>query len=638
VPAVPLRRVLRAALPWMPLLIVGAIAAYFQMFTSFARYDDEGYVLVSLWEFVHGGALYREVYTQYGPFYFLLFGAFFDLLGVPVSANAGRLIVVVIWLATATLHGIAVHRLTGRLWVGVAAQLVAFMTLALLVPEPMHPVGLTCLLLAGMVAWGARPSGSGTALAIGLGLLVAALAMTKINVGASAAVAVLASAALALPQLRTRPPLRYGALGLLALTVLVILGPDLGQEWVQEFLVVVTGGVVATVTTLFSPATADGERAAYRWLTIFAGTAVVAMLVIALMTVALGSPVGDVIEGVVVEPSKLRDAFVAQLPLPDAAVDWAILAVVVAVAVRAFPRADGRAPSAWSAAARIAAGLAIWASVTASAPFTVSPQSGRMVIPLLLAWIAAAPPPGVGEAPWPAFARAFVVLLAVLETLQAYPVAGTQVTAAALMFVPVGGLLLADGLRALEVAGRAKSMALGRWCTALGLAIVMGLIVKFAISGALRPLQASADNYANFESVSLDGTDHIHLPPGDAAGYERFATSIRDRCESFITLPGLNSFYLWIGIRPPTGMNAGDWMYLLDHGQQQRVVDAVRGIERLCLVRSDQQLAFWVAGSQTAGPPTRPLFRFIQESSWREVDNALDGFYRLYVREASGSG
>jgi hypothetical protein len=69
-------------------------------------------------EFVRGGELYDEVYSQYGPFYYLLFGGLFELLGRPVTPNAGRLIVVAIWVATATLYGMGIHRMTGRLWLG----------------------------------------------------------------------------------------------------------------------------------------------------------------------------------------------------------------------------------------------------------------------------------------------------------------------------------------------------------------------------------------------------------------------------------------------------------------------------------------------------------------------------------------
>ena len=37
-------------------------------------YDDEGYVLVSLKNYSAHGGLYASVYSQYGPFFYLLPG------------------------------------------------------------------------------------------------------------------------------------------------------------------------------------------------------------------------------------------------------------------------------------------------------------------------------------------------------------------------------------------------------------------------------------------------------------------------------------------------------------------------------------------------------------------------------------
>jgi hypothetical protein len=148
----------------------------------------------------------------------------------------------------------------------------------------------------------------------------------------------------------------------------------------------------------------------------------------------------------------------------------------------------------------------------------------------------------------------------------------------------------------------------------------------------LRPLQSSAHAYAASRSLTLEGVHRLRLPAADVAEYQRLVGGIREDCDSFISLPGLNSFYLWTGKRPPTGMNAGDWMFLLDDEQQQRVVNTVRGIERLCLVRSDNGLASWVKGSGEAAPPDRPLMRFIEKTQWRETDSALGGYYKLFVR------
>ena len=57
------------------LVAVGAaVAAYLAVFTIWAGYDDEGTLLVTLQAFSHGATLYRDIYTEYGPFDAELFG------------------------------------------------------------------------------------------------------------------------------------------------------------------------------------------------------------------------------------------------------------------------------------------------------------------------------------------------------------------------------------------------------------------------------------------------------------------------------------------------------------------------------------------------------------------------------------
>ena len=51
-----------------------AVLGYFSIFSIFIPWDDEGYMLVSLRAYTAGGVLYRDVFTQYGPFYYELVG------------------------------------------------------------------------------------------------------------------------------------------------------------------------------------------------------------------------------------------------------------------------------------------------------------------------------------------------------------------------------------------------------------------------------------------------------------------------------------------------------------------------------------------------------------------------------------
>ena len=94
------------------------VMAAFVMFSAFMYYDDEGYVLISLRNFAAHGGLYRDVYSQYGPFPFVFYGAL-QALGLPLTHNVGRLITIGAWagtaLACATLVGSATRSLVARL-------------------------------------------------------------------------------------------------------------------------------------------------------------------------------------------------------------------------------------------------------------------------------------------------------------------------------------------------------------------------------------------------------------------------------------------------------------------------------------------------------------------------------------------
>ena len=49
---------------------------------------------------------------------------------------------IAVWVGASALYGVSAQRLSGRLCVGVAAMIVAFAVLGVLINEPMHPHGL----------------------------------------------------------------------------------------------------------------------------------------------------------------------------------------------------------------------------------------------------------------------------------------------------------------------------------------------------------------------------------------------------------------------------------------------------------------------------------------------------------------
>src|SRR4051812_18072615 len=93
-------------LHWLLFGAVLAIAAGSLLFTTFMVYDDEGYVLFSLQNFTRHGGLYEQVYSQYGPFFFL-FNQVLHLggLGLDFTNTTARVLTGFYWLATTGLCG-----------------------------------------------------------------------------------------------------------------------------------------------------------------------------------------------------------------------------------------------------------------------------------------------------------------------------------------------------------------------------------------------------------------------------------------------------------------------------------------------------------------------------------------------------
>src|SRR5438034_11519886 len=121
------------------------------MFGGFQAYDDEGYMLVTLRDYLAGHPLLTPYLALYGPFFYELVGGLFKLLGIIPTNDSGRLFSIVVWLASSVVAGLATYRLTWNLAVGVVGQLVTFSLLAVLAQEPMTTYGLISLLLAGLV-------------------------------------------------------------------------------------------------------------------------------------------------------------------------------------------------------------------------------------------------------------------------------------------------------------------------------------------------------------------------------------------------------------------------------------------------------------------------------------------------------
>lgn len=607
----------RAAIVYSLVALAAAVAAYFTIFSEFAPYDDEGTLLVTLKAFVHGETLYRNVYSEYGPFYYEFFGGLFALTGKAVTTDASRTIVVFVWVASSLLFGIAAHRLTRSLALGVVGTGAAFSVLGVLASEPMHPQGLCVLLFAAVSLLlvfgpGRRAGWMGCA----CGGLLGALLMTKVNLGAFAIAGLALAAVLTVPALsRRRWFVWLVAAAYLALPF-AAMARNLNEGWVRELILIETLAMAALVVSAWwqRPARDGDEEDAttMRWLLGALAGVIAAAVVILIAIVLTGPSPADVYDGMIVQAIRVRDVLISPLPLPGAGVDWAVGTLAVAVLVARLRPSTGREPALWSGLLRAAAGLTILLAVSHIAPIALGPNSQNPVLlPVLLGWVAAVPPLGAVESTYKRFLRVALPAMAIAEVLQVYPVAGSQTGIAAVTFVPVGALCLADALTSLRAWGESRDVRIAGRLAIVVSVVTAALAAQFTLDAMLRPAVNSAvAYYREREPLPFKGATALRLAPEEVGVYSGIVSLIqRYHCTNFIGYPNVDSLYLWSGIEAPPPAAPGAWIKALDDEEQRRIVREMKATPRPCAIRSYSRAEGWLHSSTP--PPGLPLVNYI---------------------------
>jgi len=214
-----------------------AYTGYFMMYSLSVVSDDEGYWLIALRSYHQHGSLYHNTYSQVGPFYHELWSAVFSVLGMPIDHDLGRALTLGVWVATSLCFGVALWLLTGRLVLGVLAQVTTFLLIDTLINEPMEPAGLAGLLigilLLGLALVVRRRERLGMAV---VGAASAAVLLTKVNIGVFVVGAVCYSILVCWPTRRWQLGRQaLGALVLLAVPAVLMSGL-IGISWVDRYL------------------------------------------------------------------------------------------------------------------------------------------------------------------------------------------------------------------------------------------------------------------------------------------------------------------------------------------------------------------------------------------------------------------
>jgi hypothetical protein len=597
-----------------------AYVGYLWMFTGFGPYDDEGFMLVALRGYNSGHALYDQVSVQYGPFFFELFSVV-GALGVPFDNDSGRLVTLAVWLAMALISGIAVFAFTRNLALGLSTQLIAFGAAVTLTNEPMHPGGLILLMLTGIAAVALIGAGRWTGpwpFAV-MGALAAATILTKVNVGGFAAISIGFACVLTFPRLAGNWPLRLIAAAAFTAVPFVLMKAELDQVWVQRYAahVALSAAALVIVTSASRP---DPHRRLVELGWLLAGGTGLTVVVLAIAIFTGSSPSG-LLHGIVLNPLQQAGSFALPLTLPGSTLAWDAVGIGGAMLWAVYRLAVRRPWIAIEGGVRVLVGFFIWLTLLGGLHvpglFQLISLNNRLVLPVAVAWVVAAPRGGPSGFEKLDFARALVPALAILQTLHAYPVAGSQQAFSALMLVSVGAICIGDGLAQLSHLGLAP----------VHLQVATGLLfLTMAVSWLPPALSQSRAGYAADVALGLPGAARIHVPADEAAQLAQVTQMLKDRCDTFISLPGLDSFYTFAQLQPP---RAGPtrWLWLSNDAQQQQAVIAASSrVNRLCVLENQDLINFWLQGHPLANGP---LVDYIQQG-FVQVDAV--GPYALLVR------
>lgn len=547
------------------------IAVVYAFYTVFAQPlgQDEGYLMITVQSFLQGQPLYDVVFTQYGPVYYVYEWFLHQIFQVPLTHDATRWVCIVHWLGAAALLSVAGRIMTRSLLGGLLAFMQAVIHLSPLTREAGHPQELIALLLAiGVLAIAGGPQrNSGFWI---LGGVAAALLFIKANIG------IFFGAALFLTAYFHSDRSRSGASGrtwlliaVCALLPFLLMRRHVMHDWCRNYSFLTAIVIVAAALTARD--TAANILPWRRWV----GAVVafgMASLVFAAIALATGTSLTGLFDGLLLTPLKTPDIAVLPFRVHNAALISAGTSLAVAVLVSA---------TIGHARREFAVVILKLIFVAVSAFVLIGKSQLQLMYVLPWVWLAAVLPAN-GAAPEARFPRVFLCLAAGWQSLQAYPVAGTQVAIGSLLLTLATTVCLLDVLAALRVGERLRVRA-ESWPPNLVSAGRVLAALALVCSFAWLKLPAARANYSALPRLDLRGSALVRSDAQTVQIYQSLARYLEANCDTFITCPGMNSFYFWTAKPPPTHLNPTT-LSILTAAQQRQIMDALRRAERPLIV------------------------------------------------------
>lgn len=539
------------------------------LFSSWVPYDDEGYTLLTLRNFSANWPLYDSVYTQYGPAFFLIEEAIRSALRMDWTSDSVRVLTLLNWVGTAICSGMIVLNRTRSKVLGALGLTLTFIYLVDDISEPGHPGSMIALLVSVAAFIGSKwdiaeqPGAAAT-----IGALGATVALMKVNVGGFLLIA-------AVFWILLRGATGKSGYGrFLLYSSLVALPWILMKSVLIERLSSVTHFVLtfdSAIVGLFlalevTPRTAVRKSA----LVTFIIGALAATIVVLILTISRGTSLSGLISGVLLDPMRLPT-----ISFLD--VKWNPLSPIASIgalglAVGYYLRPSSEVFRSGIILGRLLALAVLLFTVVRPSYMALAGLNGLSVAALCafpLRWDDAAIPD--------ARFRQWIATLLVLQSLHAYPVAGSQVSWGTYLLVP---LVLIAIKEVWDSTSLVPTASIATWSTTLR---SVGICLSILI--AARILVGGLQKFNDGEWLELPGAEYLSLPVGSVLTFRTLSENVRAYGDQLFSVPGSFSFNLWTSVPTPTLANGTLWDGLLNSDAQNKIMSRLRDDYRAVILR-----------------------------------------------------
>lgn len=581
-------------LAWGVLIATLGVLGWMLIASTFMTYDDEGYVLYSARMFGEGHPLYTEVFSQYGPAFYLFYRTLGALTGLEFTHDAGRMFTLGYWLASALSLGLLTRRLGASMTAAWFACAAGYVVMVKNINEPFHPGALIALttILAAWLGAECLLANRPRRMAVIVAALGAILILIKINVGVFLLCAW--GAWWLRDSLAGRPAARPTAWILALLIVLVpavLMRAHLDTTWGAAFALTFAFSALTTGTQIWR-SSAGEEKTAFRadWTLVLLG---IVGLVVAIMA-ALGTSPAALWEGVVAAP--LRHPKVYAFPAPSTSWSACVTALSLLGSLMMFRMRDQRWRQGLIIGARLASLAGFTYAATRAAGWTT--LSGYVFTwgPASVVWLLT---PLTEHDSGRIRARWWVAWVFLWQLLHAYPVAGSQLGWGSALWIVLAAL----------GADEIGTLLRNHWRPAP--VLIRSALAVVAIQ-TIRPIVTNARLWWNDSMpLAIEGASSIKPPPAIAKALNVINENLAIEAGAVATMPGMLSFNLWSGRPSPIVANTTHWFSLLNEQRQREAVAALENDPRAILVFHRDLIDFLARDDIR---PSGPLSDYLRKS------------------------